>query len=99
MSYIKGNDDDEFPVKHPPTDELPIEDHGIIGNMHTCALVSVKGSINYLCLPHFDSPSIFCSILDNKQGGFFQIIVDCPNINPPNYKQFYWPQTNLNITK
>lgn len=97
MSYL---DNDEFPVKHPATDELPIEDHGIIGNMHSCALVSVKGSINYLCLPHFDSPSIFASILDHKQGGFFQITVDPHhNEHPVNYKQFYWPQTNLLITR
>lgn len=35
MSGAEAIEDDEFPVKHPPTDELPIEDHGIIGNMYS----------------------------------------------------------------
>jgi GH15 family glucan-1,4-alpha-glucosidase len=42
----------------------PIENHGIVGNMHSAALVSLDGSVDWLCLPRFDSPSVFGAILD-----------------------------------
>jgi hypothetical protein len=51
----------------------PIESYGIIGDCHTVALVGMDGSIDCCCLPHFDSPSIFASILDEHKGGFFKI--------------------------
>jgi GH15 family glucan-1,4-alpha-glucosidase len=54
----------------------PIEDYGIIGNMRTVALVGVNGSVDWYCFPHFDSPSIFGAILDDKKGGRFQISAD-----------------------
>ncbi|KAL6869161.1 hypothetical protein ACO1O0_000484 [Amphichorda felina] len=52
---------------------LPIEDYGMIGNMHTCALVGVDGSVDFMCWPTFDSPSIFCRLLDKDHGGYFSI--------------------------
>jgi len=52
---------------------LPIESYGLVGNMRTAALVGTNGSIDWLCFPHFDSPSIFAAILDDKHGGRFVI--------------------------
>lgn len=75
---------------------LPIEDYGIIGNMRSVALVGSHGSIDWFCFPHFDSPSVFASILDDEQGGFFQIRPDREDYK---CKQFYWPDTNVLITR
>jgi GH15 family glucan-1,4-alpha-glucosidase len=75
---------------------LPIEDYGLIGNMHTCALVGRNGSIDWLCAPQFDSPSIFGRILDDKKGGHFQI---APAKGIQMGKQFYLPETNILITR
>jgi GH15 family glucan-1,4-alpha-glucosidase len=74
----------------------PIENYGIIGNLRTAALVGVDGSIDWLCLPNFDSPSVFASILDHARGGHFQIAPACTPVRP---KQFYWPDTNILITR
>ncbi|HEY0010236.1 MAG TPA: glycoside hydrolase family 15 protein [Tepidisphaeraceae bacterium] len=73
-----------------------IEDYGLIGNMHTAALVGKNGSIDWLCMPHFDSPSVFGAILDDKKGGYFKI---APVIEQFTKKQVYWPETNVLITR
>lgn len=74
----------------------PIEDYGLIGNMRTAALVGRNGSIDWLCLPHFDSPSVFAAILDDHKGGRFQIV---PVDEPIHSRQLYWPETNVLITR
>jgi GH15 family glucan-1,4-alpha-glucosidase len=74
----------------------PIEDYGIIGNMHTVALVGVNGSIDWFCCPNFDSPSVFAAILDDKKGGYFKI---APSVEGVTLKQMYWPETNVLITR
>src|SRR5262249_18884876 len=75
----------------------PIENHGIIGNMRSAALVSLDGSVDWLCLPRFDSPSVFGAILDADKGGRFRI---APVENGElRRKQFYWPDTNVLITR
>ena len=55
------------------TSYLPIEDHGIIGDLHTIALVGNNGCIDWYCNPAFDAPSVFGSLLDAEKGGFFSI--------------------------
>lgn len=50
--------------------------YGVIGNCRSAALVSEQGSIDWCCLPDFDSPSIFARLIDNAKGGFFSIVVD-----------------------
>ncbi|SDB08839.1 Glucoamylase (glucan-1,4-alpha-glucosidase), GH15 family [Desulfonatronum thiosulfatophilum] len=75
----------------------PIDNYALIGNMRTSALVGVNGSIDWLCFPHFDSPSIFAAILDDEQGGFFQI---SPSVaDGVTTKQLYWPETNVLVTR
>ena len=74
----------------------PIEDYGVIGNMRTVALVGMNGSIDWFCCPNFDSPSVFASILDDGKGGQFRIAPISPRATR---KQFYWPETNVLVTR
>ena len=74
----------------------PIENYGIIGNMHTAALVGMNGSIDWFCCPSFDSPSVFAAILDEEKGGHFKI---APTGTGATHKQIYWPETNVLVTR
>src|SRR6201998_2256372 len=74
----------------------PIENYGIIGNMRTIALVGMNGSIDWYCYPHFDSPSLFGAILDDKKGGRFQISAGPDGVR---HTQFSWPSTNVLVTR
>jgi hypothetical protein len=55
---------------------LPIAEHGLIGDLHTVALVGTEGTIDWYCCPRFDSPSVFAAILDADHGGLFRIAPD-----------------------
>ena len=75
---------------------LPIEDYALVGDLHTVALVGKNGSIDFMCLPDFDSPSVFAAILDKEKGGFFQITPENPE---PICRQIYLPDTNILFTR
>jgi GH15 family glucan-1,4-alpha-glucosidase len=74
----------------------PIESYGLIGDMRTAALVSTSGSIDWLCFPNFDSPSVFAAILDDDIGGRFEI---APTAAELRSKQLYFPDTNVLVTR
>lgn len=73
----------------------PIAEHGVVGNLRTVALVCTDGTIDWLCFPHFDSPSVFASLLDDRKGGAFRI---APT-DAATSKQLYWPDTNVLVTR
>ncbi|KAJ1862908.1 hypothetical protein LPJ73_000651 [Coemansia sp. RSA 2703] len=75
---------------------LPIDQYGIIGNLRTAALVGMDGSIDFMCWPEFDSPSVFCRMLDKHKGGHFSISPTCGMIT---CKQQYLPFSNVLSTK
>src|SRR5207249_10889358 len=75
---------------------LPIAEHGLIGDLHTVALVGTDGTIDWYCCPRFDSPSVFAAILDADRGGRFRIAPDCDGWSS---KQLYLPDTNILITR
>lgn len=74
----------------------PIENYGMIGNMFTTALVGLNGSIDWFCYPNHDSPSVFAALLDENIGGHFKIT---PQVADATHKQFYWPETNVLVTR
>ena len=74
----------------------PIENYGVIGNMQSTALVGMNGSIDFLCYPEFDSPTVFAALLDDKNGGRFQIAPKLTNIR---VRQLYLPETNILLTR
>ena len=74
----------------------PIEDYGLIGDMHTVALVGKDGSIDFMSFPSFDSATIFAALLDRRRGGRFVI---APDLSGSAQKQLYIPDTNVLITR
>ncbi len=76
---------------------LPIEDYGIIGDLHTVALVGNNGSIDWYCAPAFDAPSVFGALLDAEKGGYFQI--EPQQTSGVSRKQLYLPDTNILVTR
>lgn len=76
----------------------PIADYGLIGDQRTCALVGIDGSIDWHCVPRFDSPSLFGAMLDVKKGGSFRILPDNGN-NEFEAKQYYDGPTSILLTE
>lgn len=69
----------------------PISDYGLIGDMHSCALVSKAGAIDWCCLPRFDSAAVFSRILDWQKGGYFQLAP----LGIRSVDRRYLPNTNI----
>jgi GH15 family glucan-1,4-alpha-glucosidase len=78
----------------PRAPELTLYDYGLIGNEKTGALISRHGSIDWACLPRFDSPSVFARLLDTPQGGYHAIT---PSWHYVSHQQ-YVPGTNVLTT-
>src|SRR5918999_5359796 len=75
---------------------LPIAEHGLVGDLHTVALVGTTGTIDWYCCPAFDSPSVFGAILDAERGGFYAVR---PFGDGWTSRQLYFPDTNILITR
>lgn len=69
--------------------------YGIIGNCRSAALISDQGSLDWLCLPQFDSSSAFAKLLDKENGGSFEILPE----NLLEIKQEYRHKTNILKTR
>src|SRR5215467_1820492 len=80
----------------PPMSFEPIENYGVIGNMRSIALVGINGSIDFLCYPNFDSPTVFAALLDDESGGRFQIQ---PQLKKRRVRQLYLSETNILLTR
>jgi len=76
--------------------EQPIENYAVIGDLNTAALVGLNGSIDFLCFPEFDSPTVFAALLDAERGGYFSISPKLTDYKP---KQLYLPDTNVLLTR
>ncbi len=69
----------------------PISQYGVIGDCRTAALIGPDGSIDWCCLPHFDSPAVFCRLLDADRGGFFRVSPE----DGAESTMAYLPETNI----
>ena len=84
--------------------QLPIEDHGVVGDLRTLALVGLDATIDYLCWPRFDSPSVFAGLLHEPGeggrgeggGGRFELR---PELGGAKRQQLYLPDTNVLLTR
>src|SRR5438477_12464005 len=74
----------------------PIEQYGIIGDLHTVALVGIDGSIDFMCFPEFDSPTIFAALLDYRKGGSFKL---APMMDDARQRQLYVPDSNILLSR
>lgn len=93
MSPVDGEPNSQTDGSHIPI--RGIQDHALIGNLRTAALVSIDGSIESMCIPYFDSPSVFARIIDADKGGHF-VITPTWSFKP---KQAYAPNSNVLVTK
>ncbi|MFG2616914.1 glycoside hydrolase family 15 protein [Streptomyces sp. NPDC048507] len=78
----------------------PIAEHGLIGDMQTCALVSSEGVLDWFCAPRFDSPSVFAALLDHERGGYFAITAEgAPGEGGVTTRQLYLADTAILLTR
>ncbi|MEJ2144172.1 MAG: glycoside hydrolase family 15 protein [Acidobacteriota bacterium] len=75
----------------------PIENYGVIGDLHSVALVGMNGSIDFMCFPNFDSPTIFAALLDQERGGRFELTP--VKRDQARQKQLYLPDSNILLTR
>jgi GH15 family glucan-1,4-alpha-glucosidase len=80
--------------KHLPTES--IEHHGIVGDLNTVALVDMNGTVDFMCWPRCESPSVFASLLDAERGGAFELT---PQLGGSRRRQMYLPDTNVLLTR
>jgi GH15 family glucan-1,4-alpha-glucosidase len=80
----------------PPTGYLPIEEHGIVGDLRTVALVGTDGTVDWYCPSRFDAPSLFGALLDARKGGYFSLWSRTSHARP---KQLYHSDTNILLTR
>jgi GH15 family glucan-1,4-alpha-glucosidase len=73
-----------------------IENHAIIGDLNTIALVALNGTIDFMCFPRFDSPSVFAALLDPERGGHFSFTAE---FDGARHKQLYLPDSNILLTR
>lgn len=85
-----------YKIRHMDNTYEPIENYGVIGNLNTVALVSNRGSIDYMCLPDYDSPTVFGALLDADEGGYFCIR---PQLSNPRSKQLYLTDSAILVTR
>jgi len=72
-----------------------IEEHGIVGDLRTVALVGTDGTVDWYCPSRFDAPSLFGALLDARKGGYFSLSSHVTT-HP---KQMYLPDTNILLTR
>ena len=87
MSFVGAANDRRYPE---------IADHGVIGDLQTAALVASDGTIDFLCLPEFDSPTVFARLLDAERGGHFVVAAIGDDVHS---EQHYVRDTNVLVTR
>ncbi len=81
-------------TKHLATET--IENHGVVGDLNTVALVDMNGTIDFMCWPRFESPSVFASLLDAERGGAFEL---APELGDSRRRQMYLPDSNVLLSR
>ncbi|MFJ6988094.1 MULTISPECIES: glycoside hydrolase family 15 protein [unclassified Streptomyces] len=75
----------------------PIAEHGMVGDLQTCALISSAGTVDWFCAPRFDSPSVFAALLDHERGGHFTVAARATGES--SVKQLYLADTAILLTR
>ncbi len=94
MAYLLAGHGGPVPTRD-PAGYLPIEEHGIVGDLRTVALVGTDGTVDWYCPSRFDAPSLFGALLDARKGGYFSL----RSRSSGRPKQLYLPDTNILLTR